>query len=387
MCNVIQQIKKVIVAALLLAAASIITAGPATTNKNNTIQTNVLHGSHYQMGVEYGHAMSQKMRQTLGILENFYITQHGLSHADLIKQASLLYNRFPVSYQQLIQGAAVGANISLDDAIILNGMETLGELLHTQGNCAFIAVPASKSTTGAMLIGRNYDYPVPFDKIAPDLSVTILQDSNAIPTAIIALPGELYCPSCVNANGLFMELNNGSPSGGGTVDTNRQSLLANMLQIMQNSSDLTQMQKQLNATESDFSLIVNTADKTSAESYEFSSTLGMKHSFPLQDKTYVSTNYFQSKDWQGLPTPTDDNTWMGITRHNNLLNLVGSQDKINIKNFEKIMDTDITQGGGKWDMTIYQIIFNPKNNNLYLHTKGQTKWSKIALRQLWAIKN
>ena len=103
MCNVIQQIKKVIVAALLLAAASIINAGPATTNKNNSIQTNVLHGSHYQMGVEYGHAMSQKMRQALGILENFYITQHGLSHAILLNKPACFTTVFLLATSSLFK--------------------------------------------------------------------------------------------------------------------------------------------------------------------------------------------------------------------------------------------------------------------------------------------
>ena len=385
MHRLIQHIKKIIFVVFTLVAATAFatpTTHTATINTYNNIQTNVLHGSHYEMGVEYGQAMQQQMQKTLSILEDFYIAQHALTHDALVKQASLLYNRFPVSYQKLIQGAADGAKISLDDEIILNGMETLGELLHTQGHCAFIAVPAAKSATGAMLIGRNYDYPAPFDQIAPNLAVTVMQEDNSIPTAFISLPGELYCPSCVNANGLFMELNNGSPSGGGTVDTDRQSLLANMLQIMQNSSDLAQLQKQLNATQSDFSLIVNTADETQAKSFEFSSTLGMKQNFPDNSQPYVSTNYYQSPDWSGLPTPTDASTWMGITRHDNLLNLVNSSpDKISITSFEDIMDKDISNGGGKWDITIYQIIFNPQNLNLYLQAKGQTSWSEIPLKK------
>ena len=59
-----------------------------------------------------------------------------------------------------------------------------------------------------------------------------------------------------------MELNNGGPSGGHIVDLNRESLLINMLHISQNSEDFSKVGSYLLAMNSDYSLIINTADKT-----------------------------------------------------------------------------------------------------------------------------
>ncbi len=99
-------------------------------------------------------------------------------------------------------------------------METLNALIDETSLtwCAFLSVPPNKSAIGSTLIGRNYDFPPPFDQCSKLLTVTILHEDDKVPTAIISMPGQIYCPSCVNAQGLFMELNNGMPSGGYYVD-------------------------------------------------------------------------------------------------------------------------------------------------------------------------
>lgn len=353
--------------------------------KYGTIPVVVLHGTHQQMGIQYGQALQNELQQSLSILEQYYIGQQHIPYEKLVAKANLLYDRFPLSYQLFIQGVAQGSKLSLDDAKILNAMETLPSLASEDaGHCSFLAITPKQTITNTTLIGRNYDFPAPFDKIAHYLIVTVLKEDNAEPTAFIALPGQIYCPSCVNADGLFMELNNGTPSGGQFVDIDRQSLLINMLQIMQNSKDLQQMQKQLNATQSDYSLIINTADKKQVKSFEFSSTLGMHTVFPATDINFASTNFYLSDAWKDIPTPTDETTWMGVTRRNNLLNLSTSAKTFDIKSFETLMDKNIKDGGAVWDMTIYQIIFDPNDLSLYLKIHNySTEWINIPLKEIF----
>ncbi len=350
----------------------------------------ILRGDHTQMGIEYGKALKSQLTQELVILKQFYMTEHGISYDALVKQSTLFYDRFPVTYQRFLQGEAIGSGLSLVEVKILNAMETLGELLsnHDDVKCAFLFLPPNKTVTGKALIGRNYDYPEPFNQLAPYLTVTILQEKNTVPTAFISIAGEVYCPSCVNANGLFMELNNGTPSGGHTVDTDRQSLLINLLTTLQNSTSLDQIEKQMNATRSDFSLIINTASQNQSRSFEFStnSTLGEKYFTPNNTQAFASTNFYLDSDWGNeIPTPTDESTWMGITRRNNLLTLANAADKFDVSHFENLMNTNITQGGADWPLTIYQLIFDESNLSLYvkINPESDTAWTSIPLARLF----
>ena len=195
------------------------------------------------------------------------------------------------------------------------------------------------------------------------------------------MPGQIYCPSCVNANGLFLELNNGEPSGSFTVATQRESLLINLLAELQNSETLADLTSQLLATQSDYSLIINSANSTLARSFEFSSILGMKPYFPDAGETFVSTNFYLNTTWQGIPAPTDNTTWMGVTRRNNLLNLAAQQDTFTVESFQALMDTSINDGGAVWNLTIYQIIYDA-GKDLYLKiTQTQDDWTQLPLQQ------
>lgn len=349
----------------------------------------ILQGPHKQMGIQYGKAMQYELQQSLDLFKNFYITEYHVPYEKIKDKADNFYERFPISFQLFIQGIAIGSKINLEDIKILNALETLTPLLpdDADDHCSFIALPPQKTTTATTLIGRNYDFWPLSSKIAPYLTVTILKEDNTIPTAFISMPGQIYCPSCINANGLFMELNSGSSSGGHYHEENRQSLLINMLQSMQNSANLQQLEKQLNATQSDYSLIVNITDKNLIKSFEFSSTLGMKNMVPQKNNTFVSTNFYLNNTWQNIPKPTDQNAWMAVTRRNNLLKLAQEKNIFNIDEFKSLMDKKIENGGAVWHATIYQMIFDPKDMALYLKINGQSpSWTKIPLEKLFAEK-
>ena len=335
-----------------------------------------------KMGFQYGQKLAFRLQRTLKTLETFYIARMHVSYHDLFVQANLLFNRFPRRWQKFIQGEASGANISISDAVILNGMETLSSL----GQCAFISIPGKMTQSGDPLIARNYDYPRPFDKIAQDLLVTVLKMPRSMAVAIIGLPGEIYCPSCLNEKGVFMELNNGMPSGGFEVNNKAPSMLSDMLDIMLQSDSSMEAQRALERTHHfDFSLIVNIADAHQTYSNELSTMLGQHALHP--NNLFVSTNYFLSQDWSGVQKvvkPTDKNSWLGVSRREHLLHQISkasavskglsASSSLNVQVLEHIMNMSFLKGGAKVKHTIYQIIYAPKTQDLYLHTKGAVKW-------------
>jgi hypothetical protein len=357
---------------------------------HGSIPVLVLSGDNMQaMGIQYGKTLKPQLKEVLAILTDYYITQKHLTYNQLDAQANLLYNRYPEQFQLFLQGAVTGSGLSLSDIKILNAMETLGSLLaKPQAACAFVSVPGSKTITGSSLIGRNYDYSAPFDQLAKYLTVTVLKQPNKIPTAFISIAGEVYCPTCINAKGIFMELNNGMPSGGTKVDTSAKTMLVNMLTALQNYDSLDQISEYLKSMTPDFSLIVNAAHKGYLLSIEFSTDkkLKTKRYSPSGEQNFISTNYFLDTSWGNrLPKPTDENTWLGVSRRHNLLQLVNNSSQLDIAKFQQLMDTDITKGGGRWKNTIYQVIFDESDLSLYIKILGDktTTWQQIPLNDFF----
>ncbi len=361
--------------------------------KYQDISVLVLSGNYYQMGVQYGGSLKKELQESLKILKDFYIKKHGLTNKKLLEQAEILYVNFPLHYQSFLKGASSGSGLPLSDIKILNAMETLGSLLPLSKSnapkCAFLFIPSFYTSTDASMIGRNYDYPPPFNKLSQYLTVTILKPKGEVPTAFISLAGEVYCPSCINEKGIFMELNNGSPSGGWARDTNTMSMLIKMLITLQNSANMSQVIKKMSHVKTDYSLIVNAGNARQLVSFEYSSSkdLGMQYQYyPYIDQPYASTNFFLNAAWNGkIPTPTDATTWQGVTRRNNLLHLSASNaEKFNINSFKSLMGIEIAKGGAVRPFTIYQMIVDQSNLVLYIKIRNHSnEWIKIPLKPLF----
>ncbi len=342
------------------------------------IRTLVLNGTKYAMGIEYGKQLKLELLASLEILKEFFIQKHNLSIVQLLNQANLLYNKYPPSFQKFIKGLAKGSGISLTEAKILNAMETLNALINKKeilAACAFLAAPSCNDTH---ILGRNYDFAQPYDQIAKYLTITIIKENGKIPVAIIALPGQIYAPTAINKHSLFLELNNGMPSGGYEVNHHNQSLLINMLIALQTSKSTSELDQKLSLYNSDLSLIINSADQNTVKSYEYSSLYGLKSY--VAEKTFVSTNFYLNYEWN-LPSPDDESTWHGVSRRNNLLKQIKNTNSA--QTIMDILDTKLSEGGAKWENTIYQIVFDPSNKDLYVkRTKEEQDWNYINLSEL-----
>jgi hypothetical protein len=336
-----------------------------------------LEGSKHEMGVEYGKQLVLEMRASLDILYKFFIEENNISLERLVEKADQFYQRYPLGYQKFIQGISEGSGLSLDEVKILNGMETLYVLKNEKqelGACAFVSIPPNSSNYN--IIGRNYDFPAPYNEIAKYLTVTILKEPDTVPTAIIALPGQIYGATCINANSLFIALNNGMPSGGFEVNDNVQSMLITLLETIQNSSNFSQMDKLLLSHNSDYSLIINTADQNHVKSYEYSSFKGNRSYMPEEKKVFVSTNFYQDNSWKNIEKATDKSSWLGISRRDNLLN--SAKKESTIEEVKNLFDLKYIDGGAKLDRTIYQAIFDTKSQELYLKiAQEDLEWTCI----------
>lgn len=185
------------------------------------------------MGYNYGLALKQQLTSIKQILIDHYVTKRGVPYSNLLATAISWHDRYPYHFTQFLKGISKGSGLSMDDVQLINAMVSYhftfediyapDKLIRHSGGCAFLFVPPNLTSTGSGLVGRNYDFPKPFvDQIAKYLTVTILVEPDLIPTAFISNAGEIYCENCLNSAGLFLELNNGGPSGGFGVNSFRE---------------------------------------------------------------------------------------------------------------------------------------------------------------------
>lgn len=352
----------------------------------SSIRTLVLKGTKHNMGIEYGKQLNSELLISLKIMKKFFIEENHIAFEKLFQNADLFYSRYPFGFQRFIQGIAIGSDLSLNEVKILNAMEPLYGLINEKQEisaCSFINIDGSNTISKANIIGRLYDFFKPYNLLAKYLTVTVLHETDTIPTAFISMPGQIYCPTCINAKSLFVELNNGMPSGGYNVNYQRETLLINLLKSLQNSDSFDQMDKQLLSLNSDYSLVINVANQNNIKSYEYSSFEGSKAYIPPLNNNFASTNFFLNKTWN-IPLATDESAWLGVSRKDNLLN--NNNVNFSIQDMMEILDRKLVDGGANWDATIYQIAFDTNTQDLYLRvTQEDTTWTHIGLAGLFTL--
>lgn len=341
-------------------------------------------GSFKEMGKQYGSYFKDIFPEILDLLFKFFCGDHNLDKILLKKESESLYQRFPKKYQEFIVEAAQAASISLTDMQILNAMETFIGLIKKNhlGNCSFIGIPSERSKLRRVIIGRNYDYPKPFDACVKYLSVIVFKETDKMPVAVVTIPGQIYCPTGINAAGVFCSLNNGMESGGKEINQESVSLLTSLLDGLQIHNSAKDFSRYLDSITTDFSLIINSADQGSIYSNEFSSFYGVKSYTHKPHNVFISTNFFKHEDWQ-VPMVNDKRTGYAVTRYNNLSKITGGDLFFDIDDIKELLDCrlrDVKKPGATWKNTIYQVVCDPKMLMLYIK-RPQIKniWQRIDL--------
>ena len=105
-----------------------------------------------------------------------------------------------------------------------------------------------------------------------------------------------------------------------------------------------------------------------------------------EDGIMAFSNYYLNPQWS-FEIPSDEKSWFGITRRNNLLSLAeNSKGKIDAKKMCKIMETPIANGGAMFETeTVYQIVYDAQNAELFIKIVDDltSSWTCIELSTLF----
>ena len=346
-----------------------------------------LHGTYKQMGCQYGYLIKEQLHTLYKkAIEDYFIGQKGLSREMMKQTAMSLFNFYPQRFKDIMYGMAETSGLSIEKHIVLNGLELYG----TISGCSGIAAWGDYTKGGPLIFGRNYDWFDSYKEFAKYLTVTVLNADSGIPCAIVTFAGVIYATTGMNANGLFLELNNGMPSRGALSYSNRVPVIINLLAFLCDCSTMEQLNAAFNSTRSNFTFIINVADDNCAYSYEWPP-------FDLRRRTgeveglLVATNHFVNPAW-GMAL-MQNTGFKSVERRKNLLSLGHkNKGKMNTGKMMDILDIPMNAGGATWParekiQTVYQVIAIPGELKLWVKVPGFQNWTGVDLAPVFESKN
>jgi hypothetical protein len=106
----------------------------------------------------------------------------------------------------------------------------------------------------------------------------------------------IYATTGLNAEGVFLELNNGLPSGGSLKYDDRVPAIVNLLASLSDCGSLDELDAFFNTTRPDLTFIINAADRTRGVSYEWAPFEHRRRSGDGEG-LLISTNHFADPSW------------------------------------------------------------------------------------------
>lgn len=341
-----------------------------------------LCGTWREMGRQYGALMSEELRDMYerGIVGKL-IGENGLDMETMRGRAGKFFANYPFKFKEVLRGMAETSDMTFDQLLLVNALELIaGEA--SFAHCTGIAVWGDY-VSGPLVYGRNYDYIPWFRDLSNNLTVAVYHPADgSLATASIGYAGEIFVVNGINEKGIFLELNNGMPSGGALWYDSRVPAVTELFQFLLDCETLDDVESCFQTTKSNFANIIGVADGQTARCYEwpvFEVKRRLSHSRP---GLTVLSNHFTEFSW-GLPRPDDKTYWMTRTRRQNLLTLAKHlKGSIDNRTMMKMMDTRIDDLGATTDMTLYQLVAVPARFELWLKVPGVQEWTEIDMKEL-----
>jgi hypothetical protein len=344
-----------------------------------------LRGTWRDMGRQYGILASRELREMYeAAIEGHLLNRISREAADAVAQG--FYANYPHRLKEVVIGLSETSGLDFVQHLLLNAVEVevAGDIWDggrgvSDAKCTGIAVWGEYSS-GPLVYGRNYDYFPWFRELGKNLAIVVYHPCDgSLATATIGYPGGIYMTTGINERGIFLELNNGEPSGGALHYPNRVPAIAELFTFLLDSPDLDQLESFFQSTRSNFAYVIGTADDQTSRCFEWPVFDVKRRLSVKRPGLMVATNHFTEPSW-GLPRPDDEKFSWTRSRRKNLLNLAEHfKGSIDVARMKKILDTRLKDLGATTDNTVYQIIAVPQSMTLSLKVPELTDWTDIPM--------
>ena len=345
-----------------------------------------LSGTYRQMGRQYGHLMSVKIKEMYNEVANQY-AKNGVICSDISLEgfSMQLFRLYPRRFQDLAQGMSETSTMDINKIAVLN--EFFDYFLRCRpgsgdtGHCSEISVWSGYSKDGKLVMGRNFDFPSFYRAFNKHIVIVVYNPSDASNSAaVITYPGQIGSIQVFNSRGLVLENNNGVASGdSGRYFGKRIPFMIKDLGAMLDSSTVEGLDAALVTSRMHYPLIYNIAYPGGAFNYEMT-TYDVKRR-QGQDGLLIGTNHFISPGW-GLPASEYlEAIKDSKERYDNLKNLAErNKGKINAS---IMMDVPQDKGGATpQDKNIYQFVALPVDLKIWVKALTYSDWTEVDLKTL-----
>ena len=354
-----------------------------TKTKKGKLSILDLSGTWRDMGRQYGALMADELRHiyekaVVGIIE-----AASPEPQNVTTLSEKFYANYPFKFKEVIRGIAETSGLTLEQAKKVNAVEVTAAFTMIPQQCSGIAVWGDYAES-TLVYGRNYDYlPLFADELSDDIVLVCFHPADgSLAVALLGYAGEIYAVNGMNERGLFLELNNGMPSGGALWYDSRVPALTELFDFLLQCTTLDEIESCFQTTKANFAYIIGVADGQTARCFEWPVFEVKRRESHSRPGLTVLTNHFTEFSW-GLPRPDDKTYWMTRTRRQNLLTLAKHfKGTINEKIMMDIMDTRIEDLGATTDQTLYQMVVVPERYEMWFKIPNRQEWTHINMKEL-----
>lgn len=336
-----------------------------------------LYGTWREMGRQYGEQLSDSLRRVYAFMQTKANSPERWSQVELTARS--LYSHYPDELRTFVGGIAETSGLSIEELQIVNAVEFAEPAFF----CSLMAAWGDY-TKGELLVGRNYDE-ISYLPIETELLVTVYHPEGTQWVATIGYTGEIYALNGMNESGIFLELNNGMPSGGFGIDYDEKCATAELLMLLFRAKTMADVDAFFATTRSFGSFLIGVANGTEARSYEWCREGAKRGGTDMPEGLLLQTNHYVNPEW-AYPVPADEACWHSHTRRCNLRTMAeAKKGQLEAQDIMQIMQTPIEQGGpmfaigsGRVLTTMYQLVVAPGSCRLWARA-AQGEWEEILL--------
>jgi hypothetical protein len=330
----------------------------------NGLPVLIVEGSPEEMGEQVGVLALKPAGKLIDSLK-LYIKERGLEKIMplVTRTCKQLYKRFPDAYRTEAEAMAKASGIELDLVILGNTIKDLERI----AGCSALTISAERSSTGAPLIGRNFDFHLLANLHEYSL-VIVYRPTGKRAFTVVGFPGLLMAGSAMNNAGLVSAANEMNESSDGSPPFNPRGvpLTVGLRRLMEECDSVAKAEKLVRSVQPTSMCGLILADKKDAAVFEIT-TKNVEVRRPERGLC-VCTNHFRSKP---LASSTDCHRFDVLTKAQDL-------PKLGLNDVAKKMH-EANQGAG----TMHTMIFEPVTLKLHLSTgKGPASARPLKLLEL-----
>lgn len=279
----------------------------------STIKLQTFSGTHYEIGIQQGHAISELLHKALEQIPNLQTVKilkprllptslfFALAKRQAAKQLGKdIYQYYPKQAQRL-RGIAKGAGVDQQTVLFLQSIElliTIRESDYYLQACTSLGFNPQRTSTGETIIAKNFDYPNEFAPYHLTCHTKLAEGYQTLGCTMAPLPGIL---DGMNEHGLTVTYNLAYTTDRPKYFTPLSLVLQEMLETCKNTNEairfITRAKRAGNA------LLMLADNESNLKAVELSSNHAVIRE--MRNNQIINTNHYLAPEMQKIEIPNN----------------------------------------------------------------------------------